>query len=771
MKHRLLARHSSVVNESRALARAPKKWRRIGLLAVFYLGALALGVASVTMYDALARPPRPQGGSACGPSFITIDAPGAGASMLQGTGGTSINAEGDIAGTYVTAPSAAVPNLAHGFVRIAATGAITTFDAPNAGTSKNEGTIAVSINDGGVITGVVSDSVNAQHGFVRAADGTITEFDVPAAPTNVTHRGTSPISINASGVITGMYETADTVGHGFVRAADGTMTTFDVPGAGAGLTQGTIPLRINAGGDVAGFYVDANHLSHAFIRIAATATIIAPIDAPGAGTVGVSKGFKFGGTIAVGIDTAGDIAGIYADANSLDHGYVRAANGTITEFDASGVGTAGLFPGTNPTSMNSSGDVAGFYGDTSGVNHAFLRNFSTGAITAPLDAPGAGTAAMFNGTAPFGVNASDDLTGTFFDANGVLHGFLLSSSAAAATPTFSPAPGTYSSAQSVTISDATAGATIYYTTDGSTPTTSSTVFTGPIAVSSTETINAIAVANGCSNSAVASGTYTIAPAAATPTFSPAAGTYTSAQTVAISDATTGATIYYTTDGSTPTTSSTQYTGTISVKSTETIKAIAAATGFSTSAVASATYTINLPVPDFQVTVNPAALTIVAGQSGTATFTVTPINGFNSQVSFTCNGLPSEAACNFNPSSVTPNGTAASTSTLTVTTTAKSAKLELPHSPSDGQVYAVLFPVLALIFGVAGRKEKRRALRLLALALFFAVVSGLTSCGGSNSTSGGNPGTPPGTDSVSVSANTGGAGALTHSATLTVTITQ
>ncbi len=158
-----------------------------------------------------------------------------------------------------------------------------------------------------------------------------------------------------------------------------------------------------------------------------------------------------------------------------------------------------------------------------------------------------------------------------------------------ATPTFSPAPGTYSLAQSVALSDATQGAAIYYTTDGTAPTTASTLYSGPISVSVTTTISAIAVASGFSLSAVATGTYTLQTA--TPTFDPGPGTYSSPQLVALSDATQDAALHYTTDGTTPTTDSTLYTGPITVSVTTTISAIAVASGFSPSAVATGAYTI------------------------------------------------------------------------------------------------------------------------------------------------------------------------------------
>jgi hypothetical protein len=87
----------------------------------------------------------------------------------------------------------------------------------------------------------------------------------------------------------------------------------------------------------------------------------------------------------------------------------------------------------------------------------------------------------------------------------------------AATPTFSPVAGTYSGAQSVTLLDTTPGAAIHYTTNGTTPTTSSATFnpSTPIAVSSSKTIEAIAVASGYTTSAVGSAAYTISGSSTT----------------------------------------------------------------------------------------------------------------------------------------------------------------------------------------------------------------------------------------------------------------
>ena len=173
---------------------------------------------------------------------------------------------------------------------------------------------------------------------------------------------------------------------------------------------------------------------------------------------------------------------------------------------------------------------------------------------------------------------------------------LISGSQQAANPVISPAGQSFTGSLSVTITDSTPGATIYFTIDGTAPSTSSTVYTGPITVTTTETISAIASATGFLTSAVAKQVYTLQTQTLAPTFSPLGGSFSTGQTVTISDAPPGSQIYYTTDGTTPSPgvgTTKLYAAAVSVTATTTIKAIATASGLSNSPVSSAVYTINL----------------------------------------------------------------------------------------------------------------------------------------------------------------------------------
>ena len=155
--------------------------------------------------------------------------------------------KGKFAGTCESSAYWEADSTAHGFVR-AADGTITTFDPPG-----SQYTYPNSINPAGTITGYYTDY--AQHGFVRAADGTITTFDPPGST------GTIPWSINPAGTITGWYEDASYNPHGFVRAADGTITTFDPPGS-----TFTRSLGINPAGRITGWYSDG-HFTHGFVLL------------------------------------------------------------------------------------------------------------------------------------------------------------------------------------------------------------------------------------------------------------------------------------------------------------------------------------------------------------------------------------------------------------------------------------------------------------------------------------------------------------------------
>jgi len=174
------------------------------------------------------------------------------------------------------------------------------------------------------------------------------------------------------------------------------------------------------------------------------------------------------------------------------------------------------------------------------------------------------------------------------------------------------------------------------------------------------------------------------PVVATPEFSPAAGTYTSAQNVTISCATSGASIYYTTDGSDPDNTKTPYTGAISVTATTTIKARAYADGYDPSAIASATYIINtaptitvteVTIPEFSTNVGSSATNTihVAGTNLTANI-VLEISGTNAdQFSVEPASLtPSEGTVAETDVTITYTPTSAGTHTATLTLSSEGA---------------------------------------------------------------------------------------------------
>jgi uncharacterized protein (TIGR02145 family) len=162
------------------------------------------------------------------------------------------------------------------------------------------------------------------------------------------------------------------------------------------------------------------------------------------------------------------------------------------------------------------------------------------------------------------------------------------------TPSFSLTEGKYHEDQSLRISSEMPGAQVYYTTDGSIPTTTSKTYAESISISGSQTIKAIAVKAGFPVSSVTTAYYTFETAA--PIFSLLGGSFHEKQTLTISSATSGAQIYYTTDGSIPTTASKLYTESIRIYGNQTINAISVKAGFHMSSVTTAYYTFETATP-------------------------------------------------------------------------------------------------------------------------------------------------------------------------------
>jgi hypothetical protein len=245
---------------------------------------------------------------------------------------------------------------------------------------------------------------------------------------NAPYQGTQAPAINAAGAIAGFYSDSVNVYHAFVRGPDGSFTEFDAPDAGtqsvAGFVptpmgvlggQGTYATAMNDAGLITGFYVDISNMLHGFLRT--PDGTITEFDAPGVG-----HGYGLG-TLPGNINAGGTIAGNYFDGYGVAHGFLLSPSWKFTVFDAVNAGKGpgqGTFTGW-ASCLTQTGLLTGWVIDANNVAHGWLRVPGVGVTT--FDAPGAGLAAG-QGTYSWSVDVGGQLTGEVMDKLGVMHGFV-----------------------------------------------------------------------------------------------------------------------------------------------------------------------------------------------------------------------------------------------------------------------------------------------------------------------------------------------------------
>ena len=342
--------------------------------------------------------------------IIKFNVPGAGKGAGQGTLAWGIVKGGWIQGDYIDGKG-----VYHGFLRDPITGTITKFDIPGMGRGAGQGAVAVwGMAPDREIAGGYYDANNSYHGFLRKPNGKITTFECPWAGAG----GSAALAVNPAGLISAMYLDSNAAWHGCLRQPNGHFIKYDPPDSGRGAGQGTYVASfsgINPEGAVVGEYMDSGGVWHAYLR--APDGTITEFNDPNAGPDG-------GGTL--GINAKGEIWGWYIDANTAFHGYLRSPGGKFTEVDAPEAGT-GAYQGTNACwyipcfgTINPSSAVTGWYVDSNNVYHGFVG--APGGIT-EFDVPGAGTGA-WQGTLAHAINPEGAITGSYTDAKGVYHGFL-----------------------------------------------------------------------------------------------------------------------------------------------------------------------------------------------------------------------------------------------------------------------------------------------------------------------------------------------------------
>jgi hypothetical protein len=703
-----------------------------------------------------------------GPATIsgsTVTITGAGTVVLQASQAAAGNYTlGTQTATFTVAGNAptisfTVPNHTYG-------------DAPItvSATSNSSGAITYSVVSGPAtisgstvtLTGagtVVLQASQAAAGNYTAGTQTVTvtvakesqtiTFSAPASPVNY---GVAPITLVATGGVSGNAVVFSVVsGPGTISGS-----TLTITGAGtvvvaanqagntnyAAATQVSQSVVVNQATQTISFTAPTSPVTYGVSPITLVATggasgnVVVYSVVSGPGTVsGTTLTITGAGTVVAAANQAGNIN--YSAATQVTQSIVvNQASQTISFTQPTSPVTYGVSPITLVASS------------TSGLPVTFSIVSGPGTVS--------GSTLTITGVGTVVVAANQAGNANYAAATQVTQSIVVNVIGAVATPTFSPVAGTYTAAQTVSISDTTSGATIYYTTNGTTPTTSSPVYSGAITVSSTETLQAIATATGYSTSAVATATFAISiPTNPVPTISGISPAFTNAG---------GAVFALTVNGSGFIASSTVYWGTSAltttyVSATQLTAQILAA---DTAAVGTNAITVQTPAPgggtsnawQFEVdsassgstapTITSITETVAAGS--TASYPVTVPSSVTS-VYVTCLNLPTGASCSYS----------STTNTVTITTSSTTPKgtyqitvvfIETVSGAASG---FILLPILLLPLGFMRRKLAAKGIWLSACLGFVLLATAALSIGcGSGGGGGSGSTTPPTTHQVTSS---------------------